>query len=77
VFFILNQRENAKLLMEQLPCFIEFSFEKQSKLCHQIILGSYLEEIASRAAAHCALSDLTYAWTGNLKLSARDWLWLD
>lgn len=25
--------------------------KKQSKLCHQIILGSYLEEIASRAAA--------------------------
>ena len=48
----------------------------------QALPPDYLGELFRRnrlpsSCAHCALSDLTYAWTGNLKLSARDWLWLD
>jgi len=78
VIFILNQAKNVKLLMEKLPCFSEFSFEKTK----QALPPDYLGELFGRnrlpsSCAHCALSDLPYAWTGNLKLSARDWLWLD
>ena len=53
-----------------------------SKKTRQALPPDYLGELFGRnrlpsSCAHCALSDLTYAWTGNLKLSARDWLWLD